>query len=83
MPLFGVRAARFLRIRRMSLFRRLKYQPEAQSATGVPPVSDKTEKTGGTLVPLFQPLDQNGLFVEHRRTLRPQCLGALFLLVQR
>jgi hypothetical protein len=33
---------------------------EAQSGTGVPPVSDETEKTGGTPVPLFQPLDQDG-----------------------
>src|SRR6516162_8320884 len=29
-------------------------------ARGVPPVSDETEKTGGTPVPLFQPLDQDG-----------------------
>ena len=29
-----------------------------QMGTGVPPVSDETEKTGGTPVPLFQPLDQ-------------------------
>jgi hypothetical protein len=38
-------------------------------ARGVPPVSDETEKTGGTPVPLFQPLDQDGLIVKHRRTL--------------
>ena len=34
-----------------------------QSGTGVPPVSDEIEKTGGTPVPLFQPLDQDGLIV--------------------
>ena len=32
-----------------------------QSGTGVPPVSDETEETGGTPVPLFQPLNQDGL----------------------
>ena len=31
----------------------------AQSGTGVPPVSNETEKTGGTPVPLFRPLDQD------------------------
>jgi hypothetical protein len=44
---------------------------EAQSGTGVPPVSVETEKTGGTPVPLFQLLiDSFGVvhdqFLNHR-----------------
>ena len=40
-----------------------------QSGTGVPPVTRGTEKTGETPVPLFQPLDSNGLILQHRRAL--------------
>jgi hypothetical protein len=32
-----------------------------RTGTGVPPVSDETEETGGTPVPLFQALNQDGL----------------------